>query len=987
MDRAANRRFGPGVKSLQSAAFKTTAEMLERRILLSAAPLNSPVALLGNSPAVFVQNRGQWDDKNVDYALQSSSANVLMTDYGPVFQLFDQSSGSSKSGDEFSAGFEGANAVTPTGLDRSAGKYNYFVGDQSNWLSSVPGYQKIVYNNLYNGINLIVAGKSSSIKYEFDVAPGADPSQVKINYSGIAGLSIDHLGRLHIQTKSGDLIDDAPFVYQTINGKQVQVKAHFKLLDDHSYTFQLDGSYDPSQQLVLDPNLVWSTFLGCAADDSGSGIVADAAGNSYITGETSSAAFPTTNGFDSVLAGTDAFVTKLDTSGQVVWSTFLGGSLQDFGAAVALDNSNNVYVAGQTSSTDFPTTGGFDTTLAGPSDAFVTKITANGALSWSSYLGGSSADNATGIGVDNNGIVYVAGGTSSSDFISTNGFQTARGGSQDGFITAINPNPVAVKWSTYLGGNNTDSITGLVVSQAGTVGVVGTTTSTTNLATVGANDVTFGGVSDAFVASIAGAAASPVLTWATYLGGGRVDSGAAIAMSTAGDIFVTGSTNSTDFLPATQTTTPLVSSLGGFQEAFVTHYAAAGTLTSSTYYGNGSTVLPTGTTGGNTTGNGIAVDAAGNIYLVGSTAAHTLPGIANGFNSVFGGGGRDGFFAVIGTGNTLQSSFLGGSDIDQVVGVSASGNGDVFVTGFTQSTDFPAFFAFDTSFNGVSDAFVARISPAGFPVVPFAPFDLSAAAISFTEIDLNWTDPSTTDHFGFEIFRRLGPNGPYTSIAKVGATIHTYKDKTGLLPGNQYFYRVRAFAFGTNSDFSNAAKATTPSAALAAPTDLNATAVSATRVDLTWKDNSDNETVFEIFRRAVSDLTFAQVATAPENATSFSDQTPSLVAGTQYLYEVRASNTFADSNFSNVALVTTQPADFIIAPSGLTATRINGNVTLNWLDNSANETGFAIQRTVAGSTNFATIATIGANLSTFIDINADPNTVYLYRVQAINNTT
>jgi hypothetical protein len=970
MDQAIGRIFRS--RAIHRAANKTIAETLEQRVMLSG----SSIDLLGNSPAVFVQNHGQWSDKTVDYALQSTAANVLMTDHGPVFQVFDQSTSGSKSGEEFFADFDGANTVTPTGQDRSSAEFNYYLDGKS--ITSVPGFEKIAYTGLYDGINLVAAGKQNSLKYEFDVAAGADASQVKVSYSGITGLSIDHLGRLHIQTKDGDLIDNAPFVYQTINGKQVQVQASFKLLDNDTYTFQL-GKYDTSKALVIDPSLVWSAFLGGSDSDTGNGIAADSTGNSYVTGETSSADFPTTNGFDTIIQDTDAFVSKLDANGNLIWSTYLGGSGEDFGNAIALDANNNPYVTGETTSADFPTTGGFDKTISGFADAFVTKITSAGVLSWSSYLGGAGTDTGGGIGVDRSGVVYVDGSTSSNDFPRVSAFDTVLGGSEDGFVTAINPN-VTIKWSSFLGGNDFDTINGLSVNASGVVGVAGTTESASGLATTGAVDTTLGGFQDAFAASINASAGS--LTWASYIGGAGLDSGSGVAVDASGNVDVVGTTSSADFplQPAANSTH------GAFSEAFVTSVKADGTaLLFSSYLGVGSATLPAGQTGGNTSGLGIALDAAGNMYIVGSTAAHNgLPQIGNGFDSVYGGGADDGFVTFITAADAIQwTSYLGGSDIDEALAVATSLSGDAFVTGFTQSSDFPALNSFDTTFNGDSDGFVARISANGGGNLPIAPQNLVAIAESFSEIDLSWSD-FFNDQLGFEILRRPSTSQTYTSVAKVGAKVLTFKD-TGLTPATTYYYHVRAFSVGGNGAVSNAAKATTFSAALNPPTNLTAAAFSSTQVNLSWTDNSNNETGFEIWRETVGQPSFTLVHTTGVNATSFSDT--GLTPSTEYLYEVRAINTITQSPFTPAVSATTKSASFIIAPSNLIATRQpDGSVVLTWADNSDNETGFSVERAVAGSNNFTTIANTQNDITEFIDTNADANTTYLYRVNAFNNT-
>jgi uncharacterized protein (TIGR03382 family) len=202
------------------------------------------------------------------------------------------------------------------------------------------------------------------------------------------------------------------------------------------------GRFDGTRPLVIDPVIDWASYLGGTGQERGNGIAVDGSGNVYVTGVTSSTEFPTPGGFDTTKGGSqDAFVTKVNANGQgLAWSSYLGGSINDSGLGIAVDGSGNVYVTGETSSADFPTTGGFDTTLGPPRDAFVTKVNGNGqGLAWSSYLGGSYTDEGRGIAVDGSGNAYVTGETSSTDFPTTGGFDTTHGGnfSSDAFVVRI----------------------------------------------------------------------------------------------------------------------------------------------------------------------------------------------------------------------------------------------------------------------------------------------------------------------------------------------------------------------------------------------------------------------------------------------------------------------------------------------------------------------------------------------------------------------
>ena len=285
-------------------------EILEERRLLS---VSSPaIELFNTSPALFVENQGQWADESVRYMHQGDGVNVAMTDTGPVLQLSrvraaqqevtDESSNDplNESYDPFdptsafdfsyepedtvadvahvSVHFDGANVVEPVGLDPAETRFNYFLGEQENWHADVPSFETVSYPALYNGIDLYTWGQRSSLKYEFHVAPGADYRQIQVSYEGIEGLWIDDAGALHVETALGELIDDAPYIYQEIDGQQVEVPGRFELIDADSYSFEVTGPFDLGVELVIDPNLVWSTYLGGTSVDFGIDIAVDSAG-------------------------------------------------------------------------------------------------------------------------------------------------------------------------------------------------------------------------------------------------------------------------------------------------------------------------------------------------------------------------------------------------------------------------------------------------------------------------------------------------------------------------------------------------------------------------------------------------------------------------------------------------------------------------------------------------------------------------------------
>jgi hypothetical protein len=289
--------------------------------------------------------------------------------------------------------------------------------------------------------------------------------------------------------------------------------------------------------------------LGGSGNDYGVDIAVDSAGNAYVTGWTDSFGFPATLGaFDTALGGlADAFVTKLAATGALAYSTFLGGTLYDFGFAIAVDSGGIAYVTGYTHSSDFPTTTAvFGTALSGPSDAFVTKLSADGGLLvYSTYIGGVGSEQSDGIAIDD-GNAYVTGSTDSSDFpITTGSFDMIYGGAGDAFVTKLATNAASLVYSTYLGGVGEDVARTIAVDSAGVSYVAGNTGSADFATTPGAFDTTLGGTQDAFVATLGVSGAT--LAYATYLGGANEDYGMAIAIDTAGAAYVSGVSSSGDF--------------------------------------------------------------------------------------------------------------------------------------------------------------------------------------------------------------------------------------------------------------------------------------------------------------------------------------------------------------------------------------------------------------------------------------------------------
>ena len=334
---------------------------------------------------------------------------------------------------------------------KEPGIVNFFIGnDPAKWRTNLHSYAEIIYPELWPGIDMVFRNTGVVLKYEFIIQPGANVNNIRLTYDGADNLSSDADGNLLLHTPMGILTEQRPVSYQLDGEQKLPVATEFAL--EHqpdgalAFGFAVGVDYDPRYPLVIDPGLIYSTYLGGSLDfDDGFGIAVDTSGNAYVTGYTRSADFPTTPGaFQTALNGiTNAFVTKLNPAGALVYSTCLGGSAFDQGHGIAVDTSGNAYVTGLTGSVDFPTTqGAFQTTFkSGFIDAFVTKLNpAGSALVYSTYLGGLA--NSNGIAVDTSGNAYFTGATQSTNFPTTPGaFQTTLNDQRSAFVAKLQTTP------------------------------------------------------------------------------------------------------------------------------------------------------------------------------------------------------------------------------------------------------------------------------------------------------------------------------------------------------------------------------------------------------------------------------------------------------------------------------------------------------------------------------------------------------------------
>ncbi|HZF19422.1 MAG TPA: SBBP repeat-containing protein [Burkholderiales bacterium] len=676
----------------------------------------------GKLPLQFEANRGQTD-KQVRFLSRGPGYGLYLTEREAVLVLSKKrdAQASAKSVALRMSLVGAASKSLVSGRDALLGKANYFIGrDPSKWRSNVPTYAKVHYQNVYPGIDLVYYGNQHQLEYDFVVAPGADPSKIVLGFKGANKLEIDAEGDLVLHATGGDLRQHKPVVYQEIDGVRREIAGGYVRKGAGRVGFEV-AAYDTTRPLVIDPVVLsYSTYLGGSgfgnADDATS-IAVDKDGNAYVTGSTRSNDFPTTAGaFGTTLAGSsDAFVTKLNPTGtELVYSSYFGGNGSDGGMGIAVDAGGNAYVTGFTNSVDFPTTpGAFSTSLNGggsvtlsngtgvtpdlgtppppsPTDAFVTKLDATGSvLAYSTYLGGSGNEGITKIAIDKDGSAYVAGTTASSNFPTTPGaFQTTfAGGGEDVFVTKLDPTGSFLAYSTYLGGSGNDNGAGrggIAVDADGNAYLTGTTESTDFPTTPGAFQLAHGPARfAAYVAKVDPSGSA--LIYSTYLGGSGGDRAFAIAIDDERNAYVTGDTASADFPTTAGAFQTTFKGPAGILDAFVTKLNPTGSvLIYSTYLG-GSTF---------DSGGAIAVDSARNAYVTGFTDSTDFPTAPGAFQTTHGSQSvqrEDAFVTKLDpAGSTLvYSSFLGGNGSDGGGGIAIDGDGNAYVTGDTQSSNFP----------------------------------------------------------------------------------------------------------------------------------------------------------------------------------------------------------------------------------------------------------------------------------------------------------
>jgi len=725
----------------------------------------------GKLPLAFEINNGQTD-RQVQFLARGSGYNIFLTPAESVIVLSQTSSAQGSRRVRRPSAIKTARVTSVvrtqligaqtkpevSGLEELPGKSNYLIGnDPSQWRVGVSSFARVKYGNVYPGIDLVYYGNQGQLEHDYVVAPGADPDSIRLSFKGVRRTRIDRNGDLILSVKGGELRHSKPLAYQLIEGEKREVASSYRMLDHGLVGFEL-GAYDTSKPLVIDPVLLYSTYLGGSGSDSASGIAVNAAGNAFIVGGTGSANFPTASAYDATLGGSsDVYVTKLAANGaSLVYSTYIGGSGSDGAADIALDAAGNAYITGSASS-GFPTVTPAQSRIGGNTDAFIAKLNpAGSALVYSTFLGGKLNDSGSGIAIDSAGNAYVSGTTSSTNFPVVSAFQSSSGGSDDAFVAKLNAAGTAFVYATYLGGTNGETGWDIAVDSNNNAHITGTTYSS-NFPTANAFQPARAGGWEAFVTKLN--ANGNGLVYSTYVGGNILgdfydfgEDGRAITVDSAGNAYVAGSNDTVDF-PTVNALQPYYG--GGFTDAWFGKFSPSGSPIFLSYLGGG----------GSDDIDDIALDPSGNIFMTGvSSGACCFPTV----NAIQpnNAGSNDGFVTKLSPDGLsfIYSTYIGGTDSDLARAIAVDSGGNAYVAGNTTSTNFPTANPFQAASGGPDDAFVLKITnQSGYSISGRVTNDVGTG-VSAVTVTLSGSQGGVaqTDVNGNYSFGNLPAGGNYT---------------------------------------------------------------------------------------------------------------------------------------------------------------------------------------------------------------------------------
>lgn len=653
-------------------------------------------------PLRFEPNVGQID-ASVDFIARGNGYTIFLTPsesvlvFGaPAHSLGDASA---KTSAVLRMQFAGADpTVTLTGIEPLPGITNYFIGsDPDKWSTDIVAFAQVRYRQIYPGIDLVYYGNARNVEYDFVLAAGADAGQIRMKVVGAERMAVNADGELIMSVAGGELRQPAPLIYQQGASGKILVAGGY-VVQGTEVGFAL-GAYDRTKALVIDPVLIYSTYLGGSGFDQVNSIHVGPTGDAYVTGVTSSVNFPIQGTPSSTHGGSqDVFVTKLNLAGNgLTYSTYIGGIGSDIANDIVVSGAGTAYITGSTTSINYPVVTPTIAAQVGGTDAFLTKLTAAGnGIVYSTYWGSTGFEEGTGVTVDPADNAYIVGNTSAPNFPTQTPFQAAHAGGMDAFMTKFSVAGNSIVYSTYLGGAADDRATDMRVADDAAVFVIGSTTSANFPIKSPALQASLGGGRDAFLThfSLAGNA----LLYSTYIGGSADDEAFGMTIDAPMNAYVTGRTSSVNF----PTQVPMQASHGGgTTDAFAIKINPPGSaIVFSTFLGGL----------GDDVGYGVALDGLAQVFLTGSTTSANFPRLRAFQNSL--GGATDAFVSKLGLSGSalIYSTYLGGTSDDAGRGIGVDLVGDAYVAGYTESLNFPTTAAFQSAFGAVRDGFVSKIA-------------------------------------------------------------------------------------------------------------------------------------------------------------------------------------------------------------------------------------------------------------------------------------
>jgi hypothetical protein len=670
----------------------------------------------------FEPNRGQTDER-VAYVARGAGYAVFLTPEGATLALAArraQVAGPVAPAKDAAPSRREALRMDIAGARRGAeivaerplgGRSSYFVGrDAAKWIPDVPHFGAVRLVGVYEGIDAVFYGSQEMLEYDFVVAPGADPSQIRVRFEGQESAEVTAEGDLVLRTANGELRQLRAVVTQEGAAGKREIGVRYDVSGDGEVSFAL-SDYDPTLPLVIDPPLVYADFIGGNGLDRPTRVAVDPTGAAYLTGQTESLDFPTRPGsFDTLFNGIqDAFVSKISADGStLVYSTFLGGSASDMGNDIYADATGAAYVVGQTQSPGFPVTvGAFDTSFNGIIDGFVTKINPSGSsLAFSTFLGGGAGDAIHAFAFDSAANIYVTGSTASANFpIRAPAFDTSFNSLQDVFVSKLSADGSTLLNSTFVGALANEFANGIAVDSAGNAYVTGVVDSVGFPTTAGAFDRSQNGLSDSFLMKLLPDFSG--LVYSTFFGSNQFDLAKAVAVDSAGNAYIVGDVNGpgsgAGLFPVT--VGALDPTHNGGEDTFITKFNTTGSgLIYSTFLG--------GTTN-DFMGFSVHVSEGGIATVAGYTFSLDFPIAGMAADPTFNGSSDCFVSRINATGTALiYSTYVGGTGLEECFDIAYDFTDSAFITGITDSPNFAlAGFGIRDQNNG----FVARVRTVGEP--------------------------------------------------------------------------------------------------------------------------------------------------------------------------------------------------------------------------------------------------------------------------------